>query len=116
DEAGCQARAGTLDHLGVAAGAHGADLRNASFLDQEVARAVEIAGGIEQAGVAEEGAHGHHAGATFPRLRDSTSRQAMRTATPISTCSRMALRSMSSATSVSISTPRFIGPGCMMSA
>ena len=40
----------------------------------------------------------------------------MRTATPISTCWRMTLRSMSSATSLSISTPRFIGPGCMMSA
>ena len=40
----------------------------------------------------------------------------MRTATPISTCSWMTLRSRSSATSESISTPRFIGPGCMISA
>ena len=40
----------------------------------------------------------------------------MRTATPISTCWRIRLRSMSSATSLPISTPRFIGPGCMISA
>ena len=40
----------------------------------------------------------------------------MRTATPISTCSWMTERSRSSATSESISTPRFIGPGCMISA
>ena len=37
----------------------------------------------------------------------------MRTATPISTCSRITLRAGSSATALSISTPRFIGPGCM---
>ena len=40
----------------------------------------------------------------------------MRTATPISTCSRMTLRPKSSATTESISTPRFIGPGCMINA
>ena len=39
----------------------------------------------------------------------------MRTATPISTCSRMSDWAPS-ATAVSISTPRFIGPGCMTSA
>src|SRR6202007_711305 len=43
-------------------------------------------------------------------------RQAMRTATPNSTWSRIRLRSISSATSESISTPRFIGPGCITSA
>jgi hypothetical protein len=37
----------------------------------------------------------------------------MRTATPISTCSWMTLTLMSSARSPSISTPRFIGPGCI---
>ena len=40
----------------------------------------------------------------------------MRTATPISTCSRMSERSMSSASSLSISMPRFMGPGCMIEA
>ena len=40
----------------------------------------------------------------------------MRTATPISTWARIRLRSMSSAISLPISTPRFIGPGCMISA
>ena len=47
--------------------------------------------------------------------RVSTSMQAMRTATPISTCSWIAERPRSSATEVAISTPRFIGPGCMIS-
>ena len=50
------------------------------------------------------------------RLRVSTSRQAMRIATPISTCRVMIERSIRSATSLSISTPRFIGPGCITSA
>jgi hypothetical protein len=51
----------------------------------------------------------------FGMLRASASRTAMRTATPISTCSRMS-DCAPSATKVSISTPRFIGPGCMTSA
>ena len=41
---------------------------------------------------------------------------AIRTATPISTCSLIRLRCGSSATSLAISTPRFIGPGCITSA
>ena len=48
----------------------------------------------------------------FGRWRASACSTAMRTATPISTCSRITLRA-SSATLESISTPRFIGPGCM---
>jgi hypothetical protein len=39
----------------------------------------------------------------------------MRTATPISTCSRIS-DCAPSATMESISTPRFIGPGCITSA
>ncbi len=46
-------------------------------------------------------------------LRVSTSRQAMRMATPISTWSVMIERPSRSATVLSISTPRFIGPGCI---
>src|SRR5690606_17125047 len=45
--------------------------------------------------------------------RVSTSRQAIRIATPISTWVVMIERSGRSATELSISTPRFIGPGCM---
>ena len=48
-------------------------------------------------------------------LRAKASSTAMRTATPISTCSRMS-DCAPSATAVSISTPRFMGPGCMTSA
>ncbi len=49
-----------------------------------------------------------------PRWRRvNMSRHAMRTATPISTCSVIVERPGWSATLLSISTPRFIGPGCM---
>src|SRR5690606_19453095 len=55
-----------------------------------------------------------HAQPSTPRARRvKTSRQAMRIATPISTCSVMIERSGKSATVLSISTPRFIGPGCI---
>ena len=54
-------------------------------------------------------------GYAFGRLRDSASSTAMRTATPISTCSRIS-DCAPSATMESISTPRFIGPGCITSA
>src|ERR1700730_12348559 len=51
----------------------------------------------------------------FGKLRDSASSTAMRTATPISTCSRLSDWAPP-ATLESISTPRFIGPGCITSA
>ena len=57
----------------------------------------------------------HHDFAPAGQLRDSASSTAMRTATPISTCSRIT-DCAPSATLESISMPRFIGPGCMTSA
>src|SRR3546814_19159400 len=62
-------------------------------------------------GYGEKSVHAHSS--TPLALRVSTSRQAMRTATPISTCSVIADRTGSSATPREISTPRFIGPGSM---
>ena len=53
-----------------------------------------------------------HRGHSFGRWRASACSTAMRTATPISTCSRMTLRGPS-AVCASISTPRFMGPGCI---
>src|SRR5882672_2831604 len=102
------------------------DVGNQPVLNQDATALVAFRSGIEQPRV-EDGERAHllgrlrrsetHAAGSFGlSARVSTSRQAMRTATPISTCSRIRLRSMSSATSLSISTPRFIGPGCMMSA
>ena len=84
--------------------------------DQHVAGAVEIARRIDDAGVGEQdraaiGQHDH----AFGRLRASASSTAIRTATPISTCSRIS-DCAPSATIESISTPRFIGPGCITSA
>ena len=50
--------------------------------------------------------------ATRPPEPSSDHRTAMRTATPFATCSVM-IDAGPSATSAAISTPRFIGPGCM---
>src|SRR5690606_37583208 len=77
-----------------------------------VAAAVTGAAGCVAAAVA---GRRRHALPPPGRLRASASSTAMRTATPISTCSRTRLRSPS-ATRLSISMPRFIGPGCMTSA
>src|SRR5690606_31269503 len=94
----------------------GPDFGDAAVAHQDRALGVLPGGGIEQAGVLEQGrSHWFFAHGSF-WLVTSASSTAMRTATPISTCSRISDREMSSATSESISTPRFIGPGCMISA
>ena len=85
--------------------------------NQHIAGAINIPRRIDQPGVGEQdGAaictHMVHA---LGRLRASASSTAMRTATPISTCSRIS-DCAPSATMESISTPRFIGPGCITSA
>src|SRR5690606_23739519 len=123
--AGAQQVTGAIDGLDVAVGRDDVDARGGddTVLDQEVAGLVETGGGIDQMGIDEQGApggeravglgRGHHIGpGALGRLRDRASSTAMRTATPISTCSRITER-LSSATALSISTPRFIGPGCM---
>ncbi|MFX6424187.1 hypothetical protein ABTG32_18300, partial [Acinetobacter baumannii] len=79
-----------------------ADIEDLAVLDQHGARRVEAGGGVEQAGADIGGAL---AGPARPssgrppiwpdrlgRCWASSSRQAMRTATPISTCSRMTER------------------------
>src|SRR5205814_1651877 len=100
-------------------------IRNLAIEHQEAARLVAVGGGIDQARVDENGAAGvlrpvggfprcggvHRLG----RFRASASSTAMRTATPISTWSRMTLRERS-ATVEAISTPRFMGPGCITTA
>src|SRR6185369_6090537 len=111
---------------GVGAGDLRAGRDDHAMLDQDSAGLVAVAGWVDQPRIDEgEGpilflrwpggqGWGRH---EFPvRLRVRASRHAMRTATPISTCSRMTDRLISSATSESISTPRFIGPGCMIKA
>ena len=112
-----KAEAVGLDDLGIDTGAIDrkmlAEPGNLAAGDQEIALLVEPFGGVEKPSPFDQDQPAH--AAAF-RSRVSMSRQAMRTATPSSTWSRMALRSMSSATVPSISTPRFIGPGCMISA
>ncbi len=73
-------------------------------------------GRIDEAGVFEENCSGaHRASHRFGKWLARASSTAMRTATPISTCSRMS-DCAPSATSEEISTPRFMGPGCITSA
>src|SRR5262249_48719755 len=118
-----------LDAIGRAGGEQvGAEVGDLAVADQDGAfvflvgcriddAGIDVGGrsGVRQCSAQNAAAHGA-AGMEWRRPTISASRQAMRTATPISTCSWMTLRSRSSATSESISTPRFIGPGCMIRA
>src|SRR4029077_10955992 len=93
------------------------DIGDSAVLHQKAALDVQLRSRIDQARIAERDPFRH--GALRPSRampRESASSTAMRMATPISTCSWMTLTSMSSATAESISTSRFIGPGCMTSA
>ena len=87
-----------------------ADIGDLAVFHQQAAAHIHAAGRINQAGIPE----GNPAVHAIPR--DSASRMAMRMATPISTCSEIRLTTTSSAMSDAISTPRFMGPGCMTSA
>src|SRR6185295_20323435 len=91
--------------------------------DEKAARLVLARGRIDQARVEEDRplfaaravlAH-HRAHQWLGSWRAIASSTAMRTATPISTWSRMTLREWSAMVEA-ISTPRFMGPGCMISA
>src|SRR5690606_38508820 len=75
---------------------------------------IKLAGRVDDADIVEDEWAGHVRGPWFCE-RSSVSMTAMRTATPISTCCSMTLCGPS-ATSEAISTPRFIGPGCMTKA
>ena len=119
DEAGRHKSAAAVDDVGTLRHAGGADaalgVAHDAIGDQHVADDVEVARRIEDPGMGEQDRSAvgqHHA---FGRLRDRASSTAMRTATPISTCSRIK-DCGPSATIESISTPRFIGPGCITSA
>ena len=120
DQSGRNDLAGAIDDVGAFGHAGRTDAAAAfadgAVGDQHVADPVEIPGGIDQPGVGKQyrAAVSQHVYA-FGRLRASASSTAMRTATPISTCSRIS-DCAPSATIESISTPRFIGPGCITSA
>ena len=120
DQAGRDHVAAAIDDFGAFRHACRADaalgFADHAVGDQDVAGNIEIARRIDDPRIGEQDAGGgrraHHA---FGKLRDSASSTAMRTATPISTCSRIS-DCAPSATAESISTPRFIGPGCITSA
>src|SRR5262245_9268410 len=110
--------AATVDDVGAFGHAGCADaflgLAYHAFGDQQIADNIEIARRIDDPGIGEQdrAAIGQYHRHAFGRFRESASSTAIRTATPISTCSRISDWAPS-ATMESISTPRFIGPGCM---
>src|SRR5512143_2772504 len=90
--------------------------------DQHVGPLVERLRRIDHASATQQNRAAHRSPAPPPRFADSANsglppdskyNTAMRTATPFVTCSRITLKGPS-ATSESISTPRFIGPGWRM--
>src|SRR6185437_8582625 len=81
-----------------------------AFGEQQVARRVNTGGGVNQASVADE--HRFHRDFFSPSARAI---RAMRMGTPLCTCASMT-DCGPSATSLVISIPRMIGPGCMMTA
>src|SRR5262249_52084157 len=89
-----------------------ADARDLAVLDQHVLDGIDRPCGIDHpAPTDDEGAHGGAAGLRPPASKSNT---AMRTATPLATWSRITEYGPS-ATSGDSSTPRFTGPGCMIS-
>jgi hypothetical protein len=77
---------------------------DAAVGDEDIGGLVEAAGGIDDAAVLDADSHG--------QAPASMAITAMRTAMPKVTCGRITA-CRPSATAESISTPRFIGPGCM---
>src|SRR5690606_39590482 len=84
------------------------DVGDGAVFDEDGAPGIGAGGRIDDAGVFDEQGAGH--GSFLAGRRASST--AMRTATPISTWSVMT-EAGPSAMAGSISTPRFIGPGCM---
>ena len=96
DQAGRHQLAAAVDHLGTFRHAGSADaflgLADRAVGDQQVAGKIEIARRIDDPGVGEQdrAAVGEHVRChAFGKFRDRASSTAMRTATPISTCSRI---------------------------
>src|SRR5262249_40296504 len=122
DESRREHKAPAIDHLGIVwlgfVEEARADVNDFSILDEEATLHVQIRRWIDQPGATKCNTARTHGALRLSRAkpRESASSTAMRMATPISTCSRIRLTSMSSATSESISTPRFMGPGCITSA
>src|SRR5262245_58833010 len=126
DEAGTEHVAPAVDDAGAfgrVAAQVPAEIGDHPVLDEEPARLVPAAGRVDEPRVEERRcflrccfvpAHGE-AAQRLGSCRAMASSTAMRTATPISTWSRMTLREWSAMVEA-ISTPRFIGPGCMISA
>src|SRR5699024_2431936 len=107
NEAGQRDEPGGVDDLGAAGVEIGTDRGDHGAVDEDVHRYP-----AERAAVADE-VSGHRrvlsAGATASNMYST----AIRTATPLVTCSVMTARGESAACA-EISNPRFIGPGCMM--
>src|SRR3546814_13523257 len=105
DKAGRDDRSPGVDPLRAGRGLHLPDGHDLAFGAQHAAPGFAAVDRIDDPRVDDGDGRGHAQPSTPRRARVSTSMQAMRTATPISTCSVIAERWMSSATWLSITTP-----------
>src|SRR2546430_1312093 len=80
--------------------------------NEQVADRIDTVCRVDHAAVLDQEC-AHVATSLWPLPPEQRNNTAMRTARPLVTCSRITDRSLS-AISLSISTPRLIGPGCMM--
>src|SRR5262249_21132935 len=123
DEAGADDFAGGVEHPRTLRDREAlADALDAIALQQHVLHCVHRGRGVDHAAVLDEQAHACSPvgrgeltpPSRSPRAPASNSKTPIRTATPLATWSRMTEYGPS-ATSGESSTPRFTGPGCMIS-
>ena len=112
NQARCETGARGIHHGGTFGRSQAsAAIGDQPITDQQSTQRIKARGWVEQAGIGDDRVS--HAQRFRGNWRESISSTAMRQATPISTCSPITLRVGWSATALSISTPRFIGPGCI---
>src|SRR5579863_4458467 len=113
DQAGGNGETGRIENLGSVDGLElsgCADLGDATVFEQDVFGRVHTGGGVDQLTIANQN-RVHCA----PPLASARSTTAMRMATPLVTCSRIADCAPSATPAVS-SRPRMMGPGCITTA
>src|SRR5258706_201828 len=113
DEAGCNHKARRIQPLKISPEASRlGDLSDAAVPHQQVLQCIQIMGGIDHAAAADQ----QWLGLNFHDCTSSArAKIAMRTVTPLATCSRIRERPLSAISPV-ISIPRTMGPGCITSA
>jgi hypothetical protein len=95
-----------IEHLRAVGGQRAADGAHPAVVDEHIELSIHTVHRIDDAGAFEQQLHARSS-SSWPASRYNT---AIRTATPLATCSRITEYGPS-ATSESISTPLFMGPG-----